>query len=47
MEENKHTMRLALLLAVMVVMLVVVSIDNFRLSSGDDQQAAVLRVYAK
>lgn len=46
--ENKHNMRLALLLAFMVVMLVVVSIDHFRMSGGDkDQQASVLRVYAK
>jgi hypothetical protein len=47
-KENKHNMRLALLLAFMVVMLVVVSIDHFRLSGDDtDQQASVLRVYAK
>ena len=45
--ENKHTARLALLLAFMVVMLVVVSIDHFRSTGGntDEQQAAVLRVY--
>ncbi|KKS35995.1 MAG: hypothetical protein UU98_C0027G0035 [Parcubacteria group bacterium GW2011_GWD2_42_14] len=43
--ENKHTLRLAFFLALMVVMLVVVSIDQFR-SKGEDQQAAVLRVYA-
>ena len=47
-KENKHNLRLALLLAFMVVMLVVVSIDQFRMNGGkDDQQAAALRVYAK
>jgi len=45
--ENKHTARLALLLAFLVVMLVVVSIDQFKLGDGDDQEAAVLRVYAE
>lgn len=46
--ENKHTTRLALLLAFMVVMLVVVSIDQFRMSGKTDtQQAAALRVYAR
>jgi hypothetical protein len=46
-KENKHTMRLALLLALMVVMLVVVSVDQFLGKDASDQQAAVLRVYAK
>lgn len=45
-KENKHSLRLALILALMVVMLVVVSVDQFRVSGADDQQAAVLRVYA-
>ncbi len=45
--KNKHTLRLALLLAFMVVALVVISVDQFRMSNVDDQQAAVLRVYAK
>ena len=44
--ENKHTARMALLLAFMVVMLVVVSVDQFRLGGGGDQEATVLRVYA-
>lgn len=44
--ENKHTLRLALVLALMVVMLVVVSVDQYRGDGGPDQQAAVLRVYA-
>ncbi|KKS30108.1 MAG: hypothetical protein UV60_C0016G0014 [Parcubacteria group bacterium GW2011_GWA2_43_11] len=44
--ENKHTLRLAFFLALMVVMLVVVSIDQFRSNDAEDQQAAVLRVYA-
>ena len=44
--ENKHTTRLALLLAFMVVLLVVVSVDQFLLGDGEDQEAAVLRVYA-
>jgi hypothetical protein len=44
--DNKHTSRLALLLAFMVVMLVVISIDQFRAGTEDgEQQAAVLRVY--
>lgn len=48
MESNsKHTMRLALILAFMVVLLMVVTIDQFRLSGGEGQQAAaVLHVYA-
>ena len=45
-KENRHTARLAILLAFMVVTLVVISIDQFRSSDGDEQQAAVLRVYA-
>jgi len=45
--KDKHTARLALLLAFMVVMLVVVSVDQFRMGDGaDGQEAAVLRVYA-
>jgi len=44
--KNKHTLRLAFILAFMVVMLVVVSIDQFRMNDTEDQQAAVLRVYA-
>ena len=44
--KDKHTARLALLLAFMVVMLVVVSVDQFRVGGTDDQEAAVLRVYA-
>jgi len=48
MENNKYHTRLALLLAFMVVMLVVVSVDQF-LSKGNkvEQQAAALRVYAE
>lgn len=45
-KENKHTMRLALLLAFMVVALVVVSINQFT-GEKNTQQAAVLHVYAK
>lgn len=44
--ETKYTSRLAILLALMVVTLVVVSIDQLR-GSGDEQQAAVLRAYAE
>jgi len=45
--KDKHTARLALLLAFMVVMLVVVSVDQFRMSDGKSgQEATVLRVYA-
>jgi hypothetical protein len=47
MENDKHTVRLAVILALMVVMLMVVSIDQFRLGGDNDQQAAVLRVYAE
>jgi hypothetical protein len=46
MNENKHTVRIALLLALMVVTLVVVSIDHFRSTGSQAQQAAVLRAYA-
>jgi hypothetical protein len=47
-KENKHTIRLAVVLALMVIMLVVVSIDQFRNSgSTKDQEATALRVYAK
>lgn len=45
-KENKHTLRLAFMLAFMVVMLVVVSINQFQMKDSEDQQAAVLRVYA-
>jgi hypothetical protein len=45
--ENKYAARLAVLLAFLVVMLVVVSIDQFRLGDENDQEAAVLRVYAE
>jgi len=45
--ENKHAARLAILLAFMVVLLVVVSIDQFRADGTDGQQAAVLRAYAE
>lgn len=45
-KENNHTLRLALLLAFVVVTLVVVSVDQFRVQGSSDQQAAVLRVYA-
>jgi hypothetical protein len=44
--ENKHTTRLALLLALMVVMLVVVSVNQFVEGGGEGQEATVLRVYA-
>ncbi len=48
MEQGKHNLRLALVLAFMVVMLVVVSIDQFRARNGvQDQEASALRVYAK
>lgn len=46
-KEQKHTARLALLLAFMVVMLVAVSIQEFRSAgvTGAGEQAAALRVY--
>lgn len=47
MTDNKHTVRIAVLLALMVVALVVVSIDHFRTMGKGDQQATVLRAYAK
>jgi hypothetical protein len=46
-KENKHTVRLALLLAFMVVMLFVVSVDQYRSVDAEDQQASVLRAYAE
>jgi hypothetical protein len=47
-DDKKHTMRLALLLAFMVVMLVSVSINKFVESDNNmDQQASVLHVYAR
>ena len=44
--KDKHTARLALLLAFMVVLLVVASVDQFRAGAGEGQEAAALRVYA-
>ncbi len=38
---------MALLLAFMVVLLVVVSIDRFTVEDATEQQAAALRVYAQ
>lgn len=46
-QTNKHTARMALVLAFMVVLLVVVSIDRFTTEDTSEQQAAVLRVYAQ
>lgn len=47
MNENKHSVRLAVLLAFFVVALFVVSFDHFRSAGKEEQQAAVLRAYAK
>lgn len=48
MDDNKpHSTRFALLLALAVVALVVVAFDQLRTSSAGEQQAAVLRMYAK
>jgi len=46
MKSDKFSKRLAALLALAVVALVVVSIDQFR-NSGAEQQAAVLRGYGQ
>lgn len=46
MEQNNHTTRMAFVLALMLVALVVLSIDQFR-DTGNEQQAAVLRAYAR
>lgn len=46
MNKNNHTTRLAVLLALAVVALVTVSIDQFR-GTGEENQAAVLRAYVK
>lgn len=46
MKDNKHTARLAALLALAVVALFVVSLDHFK-ASDDTQQAAVLRAYGE
>lgn len=46
MNGNKHTARLAALLALAVVLLFVVSLDTFR-ATGEQEQAAVLRAYGK
>jgi len=43
-KENKHTTRLALLLALMVVTLMVVSIDQLRVEDSA-QEASALQVY--
>lgn len=45
--ENKHTVRIVFLLALVVVALVTVSIDAFKTDDGREQQATVLRVYAQ
>jgi hypothetical protein len=48
MENNTpHSTRFALLLALAVVALVVVAFDQLRTQGAQDQQAAVLRMYAK
>lgn len=46
MKSDKFSKRLAAVLALAVVALVVISIDQFR-SSGVEQQAAVLRGYGE
>lgn len=46
MKSDKYTKRLAALLALAVVALVVVSIDQFRASNAQ-QEAAVLRAYGR
>lgn len=46
MEQNKHVVRLAAVLALAVVALFVVSLDHFR-TSDTPQQAAVLRAYGQ
>lgn len=45
--ENKHTVRLVFVLALMVVALLTVSIDAFKMDDDQALQAAVLRVYAQ
>ncbi len=47
MEHNKHAVRMALVMALGVVTLVVVAIQQFRSAETPPQQAAVLRAYAK
>lgn len=46
-QEKVHTKRMALLLALGVVALVVVSIDHLRSANESEQQAAVLKMYAE
>lgn len=46
-EHKKHSTRFALLLALFVVALVVVSFDQLRSQMGGEQQAAVLKMYAE
>lgn len=47
MNNNTHTARMAVLLALMVVALLTVAVSQFSGTDGQEQQAAVLRAYAK
>jgi len=47
MNENNHTMRLAVALTALVVVLLVVAVQHFVDSGAETQQAAVLRAYAE
>lgn len=45
--NQPHTNRMAIVLALMLVLLVAVAINQFRSEAGTEQQAAVLRAYAE
>lgn len=47
MNENKHSMRLTVALTALVAVLLVVAVGHFMNSTGEEQQAAVLRAYAE
>lgn len=47
MEDNKHTLRLTLALTALVAVLLVVAVNHFMDSGSTQQQAAVLRAYAR
>ncbi len=46
-EEQRHTTRLAFVTLLFVVLLAIVSFAHLRTQSGEEQNAAVLRAYAR
>ena len=47
MEENKHTLRMALAMTALVAVLFVIAVGQFTGGGAEEQQASVLRAYAE